>query len=79
MSEAVIVSLIAAVPASITAIIALFALSRVGSVKKDVKDVHLIINSRMDQLLETTAKMSRMAGTADERSRDKSDDIRSAK
>jgi len=64
MSDPVLVAIIAAVPATIVAGGAVFLgiLNRQG-----IKDLHISVNSRMDQLLEQKGLASKAEGKAEQR------------
>jgi hypothetical protein len=60
MSEAVIISLISAGTSILTAVLVLL-------IKKNVQSVHMLINSRMTELLELTKTGSKAEGKEEER------------
>jgi biopolymer transport protein ExbB/TolQ len=70
MTENVIIALIATVPAMIISILTLILQT---STKKAVGEVHIAINSRMDQLLRITTEhataVGKLEGAADEKAR----------
>jgi hypothetical protein len=64
----VITSVIAAIPPTILALAALRASKDNG---KKVQELHVLVNSRLTQLLELTAKSSRAEGAADQANRER--------
>lgn len=66
MSDIVTAALIASIPPTVVAGVALFQAFRVG---RAVQVVHLTMNSRLDQLVALTAKSSHAAGVKEEKDR----------
>ena len=66
MSDTVIIAAIAAIPPTLAA---LLALVKSIKVEKAVQEVHLSVNSRLDQLLKSTSLASHAEGMKAERSK----------
>jgi hypothetical protein len=66
MSDVITVALIAAAPPTMTALVALLVALRT---KAAIADVHVELNHRLSQLLETTGQVEHAAGVTQERER----------
>lgn len=64
MSDAVITAIIAAVPPTLLAGLALL---KAGKVEKAVNEVHLSVNSRLDEFLKVTKTASHAEGVKEEK------------
>lgn len=64
MSDAVIISLIAAIGSIASAAIAAYAVIQVGRARGSIKETHLLINSRMTELLRVAGEAARAEGIA---------------
>jgi len=63
MSDAVLVAIVAAIPGTLSVLVSLRN-------KRDIRELHLAVNSRLTELLEQTAKASHAEGRAERRSDD---------
>lgn len=64
MSDAVLIAVLATIPPTVTALLAFI---KVMSVEKSVRETHLAVNSRMDELLRITRESSRAEGIQEQK------------
>lgn len=74
MNDLVLIAAIAAVPPTLTAFVALaVAIINRRNTKKEIQEIHLSVNSRMDQLLKLAEGLARSEGHAEGQEQERSE------
>ncbi len=71
MTETVIIAMIVAIPPTILAVAALISQART---RVDIKDLHILVNDRLSQLISKSEKLAHEKGKAEQRAETKAED-----
>lgn len=74
MTDLILVAIISALPPTLTALVALWvAIVNRRNTKKEIQEIHISVNSRMDQLLKMSQSSARAEGHVEGQEQERSE------